>query len=90
MSSTRSGKSGGVALTKTANSKSGNKAKPGCSSRVDPKASSSTDAKPVYVKELVMVSQDMHGEGGGGSIVATDGGACGENFWLLVFTRDST
>jgi len=27
------------------------------------------------VKELVVVSQDMYGEGGGGLIVATDGGA---------------
>jgi len=29
----------------------------------------------VCVKELVVVSQDMHREGGGGLIVATDGGA---------------
>ena len=45
------------------------------SSRVDPKAPKYGDAKPVCVKELVVVSQDMHREGGGGLIVATDGGA---------------
>jgi hypothetical protein len=67
-------KSGGVALTKTANSKSGNKAKPGAQAELIRKRPS-TDAKPVYVKELVVVSQDMYGEGGGGLIVATDGGA---------------
>ena len=74
MSSTRSGKSGGVALTKTATSKSGNKAKPGAQAELIRKRPS-TYAKPVCVKELVVVSQDMYGEGGGGLIVATDGGA---------------
>ena len=74
MSSTRSGKSGGVALTKTASKKSGSKAKPGAQAELIRKRPG-TDAKPVCVKEQLVVSQDMHGEGGGGLIVATDGGA---------------
>ena len=72
--STRSDKSGSAAKTGTYKpAKSGGGPKPGAQAASIRKRPSG-DAKPVFVKELVLVAQGAGGAGDDGLVVATDGG----------------